>query len=115
MPCRSDDFQPSPEVTYNGLTGAKLEAALCGVLTVLDSRSRVGATPNVGNLIGNIFNEVDWIEAGVTKGEVVQWWMRHKKADDARKEQESRDRLAYAARASALAKLTPEERKLLGL
>lgn len=47
--------------------------------------------------------------------EVATWWGQHKEAD--RKAEEERKRKAEEARAkkAALAKLTPEERRLLGI
>lgn len=47
--------------------------------------------------------------------ELQIWWRDHQAADKARVEQELRDRLQKADKEAALAKLTPYERKLLGL
>lgn len=47
--------------------------------------------------------------------EMQMWWRDHLKADEARIERERREVDAAAERNAALAKLTPEERKLLGL
>lgn len=47
--------------------------------------------------------------------EMQMWWRDHLKADQARIEQERRDANAEAARKAALSKLSPEERKALGL
>lgn len=46
--------------------------------------------------------------------ELEEWWESHKAEDHARLEREANDARVAAAKASALAKLTPEERNLLG-
>jgi hypothetical protein len=45
----------------------------------------------------------------------LKWWEDHKKRDRARVEEDLREAERRNARAEALAKLTPFERKLLGV
>jgi hypothetical protein len=47
--------------------------------------------------------------------EMQMWWRDHQKADEAREKAEKEKAEALSLRASALSKLTPEERKALGL
>jgi hypothetical protein len=95
----------------------QLEAMFCAVLTVLE-----GNTDRFQALLDSI----DWVEAGVTKDQLVGWWEDHKREDAERraKEQEVEDRRRAKKEAkenkerlkkAALEKLTPEERKALGI
>jgi hypothetical protein len=56
------------------------------------------------------FHAVDGLE---------QWWTEHQEQDRKRKDREDQEKAAFqrqqALKAGALAKLTPEERKVLGL
>lgn len=54
-------------------------------------------------------------EAARVKAELVDWWERHKELDRQRIYAESMVAQAKAEKEAALAKLTPHERKLLGL
>jgi hypothetical protein len=61
------------------------------------------------------------IEKGVTYAQLVKqnpqllhWWNKHKAADAARLQQENADKAIRRAKKAALAKLTPEEKVLLG-
>jgi hypothetical protein len=47
--------------------------------------------------------------------EADQWWSEHQKADDAAKAERERKAAEHKLKNSALAKLTPEERKVLGV
>lgn len=46
--------------------------------------------------------------------ELAEWWARHKRMDEAREQTERHNRQVDEARKAALAKLTPQERHLLG-
>lgn len=128
MPCRTepDEYSLSSQLarTFNGLSGAQLEAALCAIMHVLTEMSNVGADPDVGNLVGRVFDRADWKEAGVTRSDVGAWWMRHLAADEVRREREAREREAEerhntlvmaAHRKLANAGLTKEEATAIGL
>lgn len=75
-----------------------LEAALCAVLTAI--------TGPMQFQIRELIVKIDWDEAGITSAQLETWWTDHQKKDAIRLEQE---------RNQALAKLTPAEKKLLGL
>lgn len=69
MPCPSDGYPPSrEEVLFSNVVAA----ALCGILAV-DTE---------------VLDLVDWKEAGVTKGEVLEWWGLHRVRGAERKAQE---------------------------
>jgi hypothetical protein len=82
---------------------------LCGVLTALEADGKLQDT----------FDRVNWTEAGVRQENVERWWAKHKESDAARKLAESvqrrEDEKWRRRRALALAKLTPAERRSLGL
>lgn len=57
-------------------------------------------------------------EIGDTSGfssQVLEWWKQHKRIDAARLKAEEAERKEQATREAALAKLTPAERRALGL
>lgn len=120
MPCydgRGDE--PRQPRTYNGLTGDQLEAVLCGLMTVIEEASKIGNTPLSPGAIGDVMARMDWSEIGVTRKQATDWWKLHKAADKARLERETRIReeaeRQAMLKASALKKLTPAERSVLGL
>ena len=90
MPCR--DGGPTLESEQQSKIH-DLTRMLCSVLEMVESE----------HMLGNIH------------GEVHAWWDRHKKEDIERKRQESARRTAQEKKLEALSKLTPEERRLLGL
>jgi 2-methylisocitrate lyase-like PEP mutase family enzyme len=84
-----------------------LSAALCAAMTAL------------GN---DALNKLDYLEAGVDKQVVANWWQRHQQEDAERRAREMEQRQQQAdaerrrqRREEVLAKLTPEERKALNL
>lgn len=90
----------------------KIEAALCAILTKLEK----------DNLFATVMNDVDWKEAGISQRFVDTWWVNHKAYDEQRRHLEEEVRLRNAEKEErkrrkqeVLAKLTPEERKILGV
>lgn len=53
--------------------------------------------------------------ASFPDSETARWWRDHKEQDRLRLKREQEERKAKMKKKAALAKLTPEERKLLGL
>lgn len=108
MPCR--DWTVNDEYHAEAHRIASLlEPAMCGILTALENQ----------NQLQMVLFSVDWREAGVSKESVEAWWKEHKRKDAQRRKAEAK-RVARAAekqrkREEALAKLTEEERKLLGI
>lgn len=104
MPCRTDDWDTPAKETRNGLTIDKLEAALCGILTVLEKEERIFS-----------LDDVDWDEAGVSRKAVDTWWKRHKKEDEDRRVREEAAKRKNELKKIALGKLTAEELEVLGI
>lgn len=104
MPCRTDDWDIPAKETRNGLTIDRLEAALCGILTVLEKEERIFS-----------LDDVDWDEAGISRKAVDTWWKRHKKEDKARRAREEAAKRKNELKKIALGKLTAEELEVLGI
>lgn len=105
MPCRdySDDVRLNEqEVLYS-----KYRAAFCAVMTFLSNSSF--------ELYDDVLAGIDWRSAGITKKEFLALWNDHQREDAKRREQEEATRRREETRKKALSKLTPEERKILGL
>ena len=114
MPCR-DYYDDHPEAYFRDVTEPALkkqiafaESALCQALIALE---------HVDSLVKTVIPKkvfYDWInykEAGITKSELINWHKNHCKLDAQHREQE---RLKQV-REAALAKLSDEERKVLGV
>ena len=109
MPCRTDDVGQGNYIREEQEKAANLEATLCGVLSALRDKP-------IGNLNDyTMLDIVNWAEAGVNKRWAEDWWVKHQAEDKARLAKEAAKRDAEAKRARALAKLSKEDRKALGL
>lgn len=115
MPCRVDERDEIfhkleiPQATKrHGLDIEDFEAALCGIFTVLEASAS-------GQSLDYLLGYVDWKEAGVQRRVVETWWRKHKAEDDARRRREAREKSKEELKATALSKLTPEERSVLGI
>ena len=98
------------KIDIQGRQIAELEAMLCGVFTLLEN----GICVNSSDLfLDDILTQVNWKGTGTTQMWAEEWWAEHKKQDTLRKEAEQI--LMEVKRRTALSKLTPEERELLGL
>lgn len=98
------------KIDIQGRQIAELESMLCGVFTLLEN----GISVNSSDLfLEDILFQVNWKGTGMTQMWAEEWWAEHKAADKRRKEAEQI--LLGVKRRTALAKLTPEERKLLGV
>ena len=106
MPCRVDDYSTRYVTeTRHGMTIADFEAVLCGLFTETEAD-------------GELFlwlGAVDWAEVGVSRKTVEAWWEAHKKEDERRRAKEAAEKIKEQKRKAALAKLTAEDRKVLGL
>ena len=99
---------------------AFLESALCGALNALETVTNMAAQTVYGAQAKNIpadsfYNAIDFKSAGFKKNRLVGWHKLHRKQDAAYRAEEAAKQLAAQKRAEALAKLTPEDRKILGL
>lgn len=98
MPCSSDGYPDSRDTELRRLRD--VEAMLCAVMSV---------TP------GTVIDKIDYKEAGVSKSTLIRWWEEHRRKDDERRSRERAREAQRKAKADALAKLSPAERKVLGL
>jgi hypothetical protein len=97
---------------------AERDAMLCGVLSSMfeldgylgAAISLDGAARKFSYCVQEYFDER---EAGVSWAMMEAWWVSHREQDRARKAVEAEAQVRK--REAALAKLTPEERALLGL
>lgn len=113
MPCLS--YEPISDSVANTLNKAEqevkkatrernnFEAALCAVLSVCESE-------NI-----NVIDMIDYAEAGITKKQVESWWKNHKAKDAKRREAEREAKRKEELKQKALKKLSPAERKALGI
>lgn len=111
MPC----LGPTPaewdaERRRNGTLAGEneFEAVLCGILSTI--RLRDG-----DDELGKWLDCVNWKEVGVPRKRVEKWWKEHQAADEERRATELREANKNKVKRDALAKLSPAERKALGL
>ena len=81
MPCYGgpvSDYEESVQYVANLKKNIeRLEAALCGIMTIDPT----------------IVDKVDWKEVGITKRQHMNWWKEHQEKDAKRKEKEEQARL----------------------
>lgn len=104
MPCR--DWTVEDRYSEISKELSKVSASLCAVLTVLEGDDAAFSA---------ILKKIDWKEAGITKREFLMWWEDHKEQDKIRRARVAKELREIKIRKDALAKLTPEERKILGV
>jgi hypothetical protein len=102
MPC-SDGPSYRTETVY--IESGKQTSRLCAVFTVLESMGQLDL----------VLNQADWKEAGVSKESTRAWWTRHKEEDRQRRQREAADSARKKARSAVLSKLSPAEKKILGI
>lgn len=130
MPCVSDYMEPNGKerrlqqtaqllmyVRYNTNSGIKVDNKL--KRAAADIYCKVDYVPELCAAIRALSPEE--VERIVYDGrnpearKLADWWEEHQAADAARLAKEQREKEEAAARERALAKLTQEERRLLGL
>jgi hypothetical protein len=117
MPCLTydpPDDTPSPIPALKRQI-ADLEAALCMTLSAFEEvlatvRKDYDDCVNVDPLVWT-----DFKEAGVSEEKIRAWWREHKKRDTERRVREAEKRRKADLKASALAKLSEEEKAALGI
>ena len=94
---------------------AEREAMLCAIIRMLKD-SALALMDEKGRFqhanLDSLYDAVDWEEAGVKRSDLISWWIEHQRRDEERLAREAAE--LEAKRQKALAKLTHEERILLG-
>lgn len=113
MPCydsRNDAPAVYDEISRERKAHNRTKAMLCAIMQTVASQNFELKT---------FLNQVDWRAAGVKRKDLEAWWSEHKAADERRRAQEHKERRVKEekenARKKALAKLTAEDRKALGI
>lgn len=118
MPCR-DYYDDHPDQYFKDVTEPALkkqvsfaESALCQTLVAF-ARFLYAAKMHTGDpqLTLDPLDLIDYAEAGIKRADLEAWWKNHQALDKKHREEE---RLANVKKA-ALAKLTAEERRALGI
>jgi hypothetical protein len=118
MPCR-DYYDDHPQQYYaDTVAGLKkqisfAESALCAALNALEHVDSLVET--VAPKQGDFYDWLAFEGAGIKKKEVVEWHTQHKILDAKHRAEEDARAREYRIRNSALAKLSAEERKVLGV
>lgn len=109
MPCSDGGYSDEVRVSRDDVREhTMLESAMCGILTALENNSVAGK-------LDFFLDTVDWKEAGIKRKTLETWWRKHKKQDDERRAREAAALNKEQLKASAISKLTAEERAALGL
>lgn len=66
MPCYDPPGQPSGK-----LNASQLEAALCALLTTLET----------GGSLRHQISHIDWPSSGISREQLLDWWDAHKARD----------------------------------
>ena len=90
MPC--NDGRENTYTVY--VESGNQTKRLCAVFSVLQQAGTLETT----------LDKVNWTEAGVSRRSTEEWWVRHQEEDLFRRRREA-----------VLNKLSPEERKILGV
>lgn len=110
MPCSDWGYERCPDNTEANKV-KKLTQMLCATFHTIE-RMHYGR-------VTDFFEDYDEYnleeECGVGRKEILAWWREHQKEDEIRKTKEAKQKEDKAIREAALAKLTPKERKMLGL
>lgn len=137
MPCRSDDYGPTSRQEesqrvcellvyvarwlgqYRGAdlpphVAAAAENVYGHVATLNSDTELLCRWLNDIEAVSDLADKVIYDGRNAEARKLADWWQRHQEADRLRAEREREDAERATAKASALAKLTPEERKALG-
>jgi hypothetical protein len=101
MPC-TDGPDPRQEAVDEAV---ELTAMLCGVLSYL--------TEN--RMLAKVLGGIAYDESGITEAQLAAWWHEHQEKDRERKRYEMQQHKKNKIKQKAIAKLTKEERKALGV
>jgi hypothetical protein len=118
MPCR-DFYDDNPSAYYaDTVKGLQKqvsfsESALCQTLAAFQKLINT----NVFEILKDTtpLDYIDYKEAGITRDELDKWWSEHKRKDEESRKKEAEEKDRKRLRRHALAKLSQEERKVLGI
>lgn len=123
MPCR-DYYDDHPEEYFGPQLKDKdrqidnlkqqvsfSESALCLALNTMEQLLKGIKHDFDDGIKTNPLDIMEFEEAGITRTDLEKWWTKHKKLDARHREQERLKKVKDAA----LAKLTDEEKKVLGV
>lgn len=110
MPCSDWGYERCPDNTEVNKV-KKLTQMLCATLHMVEHMNYGRVTDFFEDYNEHNLEE----ECGVSSNEIIKWWREHQREDEARKAEEKRIAEDKAIREAAIAKLTPKERKMLGL
>lgn len=130
MPCRSDYMEPTGKerrlqetaqllvyLRQNTKTGDKISNKLRSAAS--DLYCRVDFVPELCEAIRSLsaddFDRVVYNARDPMSRKLADWWEKHEEADRQRIEEEAAKLRKQAIRQQAIAKLTEEERRVLGL
>lgn len=99
MPCTDGG------VPYDTAPRHNTEAMLCAIVRAAEKL----------HLTEDLISRADWGEAGVSAISFKGWLEEHRRADESRRQRELEEARRNALKRAALEKLSPEERRLLGL
>lgn len=85
MPCYEP---PDPDHPVKNPNTSHLTAYLCGVLTVLEAQ----------NILPSILTQINEMEMGLTRADLVNWWHKHQDDDRRRRVRERQDAAAETER-----------------
>lgn len=89
----------------------KCEAVLCAILRAVNGAQSYAPMAQLWTLL----DHVDWQGAGVSRAWLQAWWQQHQQQDQDKARAEAMEKARGKVRREALAKLTNEERRLLGI
>ena len=116
MPCR-DYYDDHPQAYYSdNIAELKkqvsfAESALCLVLNTMEQLLHGIKHDFDDKVKTNPLDILEFEEAGITRAELDEWWIKHKKLDAEHRELERLTKV----REAALHKLSDEEKKVLGV
>ena len=121
MPCR-DYYDDHPDHYFKDVTEPALkkqisfaESALCGALAALREVYNDTNEGSPGWDANAFYDAINYKEMGLEKAEVIAWHKNHMALDAKHRAEEAEKKRLKQLRADALAKLTPEEKKVLGI
>lgn len=118
MPCR-DYYDEHPGAYYaKTIEGLQkqvsfAESALCAALNALEHVDSLVET--VSPKQGSFYEWINFKDAGIKQSQLVGWHLKHKEIDAKHRAEEAEKKRIADLKASAMSKLTEDEKKVLGV